>query len=119
MCNFAPPDMVGHTGKYEAAVQACEVTDRAINQILEACNKHNYVLLVTADHGNAETMIDEIGGPVTSHTTNRVPFLMTGPRKFREIHHNAALGDVAPTVLDLLGFDKPAEMTGHSLVAPQ
>lgn len=119
MNNFAPPDMVGHTGQYEPTVKACEATDKAIKKILEACNKHGYVLLITADHGNAETMIDEIGGPVTSHTTNRVPFLMTGPRKFKEITHNAALGDVAPTVLELLGFDIPPEMTGQSLLAPQ
>ncbi|GAB6023170.1 hypothetical protein CHUAL_007995 [Chamberlinius hualienensis] len=119
MNNFAPPDMVGHTGKYEPTVIACEATDKAINKILDACNKHDYVLLITADHGNAETMIDEIGGPVTSHTTNRVPFLMTGSRKFKDITHNAALCDVAPTVLELLGFDIPPEMSGQSLLAPQ
>lgn len=118
MNNFAPPDMVGHTGKYEPAVKAVEVTDIAIGLMKDACEKHGYVLLVTADHGNAERMIDEIGGPVTSHTTNRVPFLMTGPRKFRAVTHNAALCDVAPTVLDLMGVDVPAEMTGQSLLAP-
>lgn len=118
MNNFAPPDMVGHTGKYEPAVKAVEVTDIAIGSIKDACEKHGYVLLVTADHGNAECMIDEKGGPVTSHTTNRVPFLMTGQRKFRTLTHNAALCDVAPTVLELMGLDIPTEMTGQSLLAP-
>jgi len=119
MCNFAPPDMVGHTGVYDAAVTAVTATDVAIGQIKDACEKNGYTLLVTADHGNAERMIDEKGGPVTAHTTYRVPFLMTGARKFREITHNAALCDVAPTVLDLMGLDLPPDMTGQSLVAPQ
>ncbi|XP_013774379.1 2,3-bisphosphoglycerate-independent phosphoglycerate mutase-like [Limulus polyphemus] len=117
MCNFAPPDMVGHTGVYEAALKAVEATDRAIGMIQQACEKHGFVMLVTADHGNAETMIDEKGGPVTAHTTNRVPFCMTGYRKFKKIEHNAALCDVASTVLDLMGLDIPPEMTGQSLLA--
>lgn len=71
MCNFAPPDMVGHTGVYDAAVQAVEATDTAIGKIYEACMKHNYVLFVTADHGNAEQMISPSGGPHTAHTCNR------------------------------------------------
>lgn len=116
MCNFAPPDMVGHTGKYDPTVIACEVTDEAIGMIQDACDKKGYVMLVTADHGNAERMIDEKGGPVTSHTTNRVPFCMTGPKKFAKISHNAALCDVAPTVLKLMNFEQPKDMTGQSLV---
>lgn len=117
MCNFAPPDMVGHTGKYEPAVIACEETDLAIGKVKEACEKHGYVLLITADHGNAEKMIDEKGGPVTSHTTYRVPFIMHNTDKsFKKISHNAALCDVAPTVLSLIGIPKPAEMDGQSLV---
>lgn len=116
MCNFAPPDMVGHTGKYEPAVIACTTTDKAIGAIKEACEKHGYILLITADHGNAERMIDEKGGPVTSHTTYRVPFCMTGPYKFKKITHNAALCDVAPTVLALMDVPIPSDMTGQSLV---
>ena len=117
MCNFAPPDMVGHTGVYDAAVKACEYTDAAIGMIRDACLKSGYVLLVTADHGNAEKMIDEKGGPVTSHTTNRVPLLMTGgDKKFKSFTHNAALCDVAPTVLNLMGIEQPSDMTGQSLV---
>lgn len=117
MCNFAPPDMVGHTGKYEQTITACEVTDVNIGRIAEACEKHNYILLITADHGNAERMIDEKGGPVTSHTTNRVPFIMhNSDKNFGQIAHNAALCDVAPTVLKLMNIPKPAEMDGQALL---
>ena len=116
MCNFAPPDMVGHTGKYEAAVIACTATDQAIGMIKEACEKHGYVLLITADHGNAEKMYDDKKGPHTAHTTNRVPFIMTGGKQFGKPFHNAALCDVAVTVLDLMGVQKPNEMTGRSLL---
>lgn len=117
MCNFAPPDMVGHTGKYEAAVIACAATDRAIQQVHECCQKNGVVLLVTSDHGNAELMMDEAGKPITQHTTNRVPFVMQGSvRKFGGFSHNAALCDVAPTVLDLLGLEKPEDMGGQSLL---
>ncbi|XP_022643450.1 2,3-bisphosphoglycerate-independent phosphoglycerate mutase-like isoform X2 [Varroa destructor] len=118
MCNFAPPDMVGHTGKYEAAVIACTATDKAIGQVAECCKKNDVILLVTADHGNAELMKDEAGKPITQHTTNRVPFVMQGGnRKFGvPAGHNAALCDVAPTVLDLMGLDKPEDMGGISLL---
>jgi 2,3-bisphosphoglycerate-independent phosphoglycerate mutase len=118
MCNFANPDMVGHTGKYEPAVIACAATDKGIGQILEACQANGYVMLVTADHGNAEQMFDDKGGPFTAHTNNRVPFTMTGPGKFVTPDHNAALADVAPTVLALMGIPQPEEMTGKSLLAP-
>jgi len=120
MCNFANPDMVGHTGCYEPAVVACAVTDKGIGQIVEACDKNGYVLLVTADHGNAEKMYDEKDGPFTAHTTYRVPFYMTGDRKFGDIAKitpNAALCDVAPTVLDLMNIPVPTEMQGKSLLA--
>ncbi|XP_065919283.1 2,3-bisphosphoglycerate-independent phosphoglycerate mutase-like [Dysidea avara] len=118
MCNFAPPDMVGHTGVYEAAVKACEVTDEAIGVILKACVANGYNLLITADHGNAETMIDDNDNPVTKHTTNRVPFSLTGKAQFKvAAGHNACLSDVAPTILHLMGIDMPPEMSGTSLVA--
>ena len=110
--------MVGHTGKYEAAVKAATATDESIGIVLDACNKHDYVLLVTADHGNCERMIDEKGGPVTAHTTNRVPFCMTGKHRFtNDSSVKDALCDVAPTVLALMGLQKPTEMTGKSLLA--
>ncbi|KAM7281589.1 2,3-bisphosphoglycerate-independent phosphoglycerate mutase [Ixodes scapularis] len=117
MCNFAPPDMVGHTGVYEAAVKAVEATDVAIGRIRDACVENGYVMLVTADHGNAEVMKTADGKPVTAHTTNRVPFCMVGPHKFAKPEHNPALCDVAPTILALMNIPQPAEMTGKSLLA--
>lgn len=119
MCNFAPPDMVGHTGVYEAAVKACTATDVAIGRIEEACKENGYVMLVTADHGNAEKMKADDGSKFTAHTCNKVPFCSTGSRKIAKnpSDHPAALRDVAPTVLDLLGLEKPAEMDGTSLLS--
>lgn len=117
MCNFAPPDMVGHTGVYEAAIKAVEATDVGIGRIRDACAKNGYVLLVTADHGNAELMKTPDNKPVTKHTTNKVPFCMTGDHKFCKPSHTPALCDVAPTILDLLKIPQPPEMTGKSLLA--
>eukprot|EP00117_Sycon_ciliatum_P038751 scpid51270/ scgid28748/ 2,3-bisphosphoglycerate-independent phosphoglycerate mutase len=116
MCNFAPPDMVGHTGKYEPTIVACEATDRGIGLILQACQESNCTLMVTADHGNAEKMFSEQGGPHTAHTTYRVPLCISGPKQLRELKHNASLQDVAPTVLQLLGLEIPSEMTGQPLL---
>eukprot|EP00794_Sanderia_malayensis_P005172 gene5172-5824_t len=116
MCNFAPPDMVGHTGVYEAAVKACTATDIAIGRVKKACDENGYVMMVTADHGNAEQMFSEKGGPHTAHTTYRVPFCITQNMKFCNITHNAALCDVVPTILATLGIEKPAEITGQSLL---
>lgn len=79
MCNFAPPDMVGHTGVLEAATKGVEATDTAIGVILEACKAAGYALFITSDHGNAEVMLTEDGKPVTSHTTNNVPFIAFDP----------------------------------------
>ncbi|KAJ1655016.1 hypothetical protein IWQ61_005158 [Dispira simplex] len=116
MCNFAPPDMVGHTGKYEAAIKAVEATDQAIGVIYEACKKHGYTLFVTADHGNAEKMLSSDGNPHTAHTTAPVPFVMTSDRRTFVQREDAALCDVAPTILDCMGIPKPKEMTGTSLL---
>lgn len=118
MCNLAPPDMVGHTGRYEPTLIACQRTDAAIGKIKEACATSGYVLLVTSDHGNAEKMYSETGGPHTAHTTNRVPLCMSnsGERVFRGSEHDPALCDVAPTVLDLMGYEIPKEMSGKSLL---
>lgn len=115
MCNFAPPDMVGHTGKYEPCIKGCEATDVAIGRIRESCRKHGYTMMVTADHGNAEQMINPLGGPHTAHTCNRVPFCVTN-RKFRKFDHDPALCDVATTVLQELGVPLPPEMTGKQLL---
>jgi len=116
MCNFAPPDMVGHTGKYEPTVIACSATDKAIGEIQAACKKHGYTLMVTADHGNAEQMISPTGGPHTAHTCMKVPFYVTG-RKFKQpVSDDAALCDVATTVLQEMGIPTPPEMTGQQLL---
>lgn len=119
MNNFAPPDMVGHTGVYEAAVEAVSNTDTAIGTVYEACKKHGYTLFITADHGNAEEMLNEEGGPKTSHTLNRVPFVMANAPENVELLQDASekvLGDVAPTILDLMGLEKPKAMEGRSLL---
>jgi len=126
MCNFAPPDMVGHTGVYDAAVKAISATDEAVETIYKACQEAGYILLVTADHGNAEQMLNpENGDPHTAHTTNPVPFIMTGdPKTLSFSEDNAdeddetagALCDVAPTVLAIMGLDAPKEMSGRSLL---
>ncbi|CAG8620804.1 5950_t:CDS:1, partial [Acaulospora colombiana] len=109
MCNFAPPDMVGHTGKYDAAVQAITHSDDAVKAIYEACKEAGYILLITADHGNAEQMVNpETGNPHTAHTTNPVPFIMTADtNKYTFTEDEAgeeegALCDVAPTILALM-----------------
>lgn len=116
MCNFAPPDMVGHTGVYEAAVKAIAATDKAVGTIYDACEKAGYVLLITADHGNAEQMINlETGAPHTAHTTNKVPFIMTGKEnefimddeETKNVEEMGALADVAPTVLAVMGLPQP------------
>ncbi|KAJ5439452.1 2-3-bisphosphoglycerate-independent phosphoglycerate mutase [Penicillium daleae] len=117
MNNFAPPDMVGHTGVYEAAIEGVTATDKAIGEIYEACKKHNYILMITADHGNAEEMLNEKGTPKTSHTTNFVPFVMANaPEGWSLAKEGGVLGDVAPTVLAAMGIEQPAEMTGKSLL---
>ncbi|KAJ1831029.1 hypothetical protein LPJ70_006796, partial [Coemansia sp. RSA 2708] len=118
MCNFAPPDMVGHTGDYDAAVQAIEATDKAIGRIHEACQQHGYALFVTADHGNAEKMLADDGEtPHTAHTCSRVPFIMADGRQFVADDEKHALCDVAPTVLAYMGVEIPEHMTGRSLLA--
>ncbi|KAJ2399704.1 hypothetical protein GGI23_002489 [Coemansia sp. RSA 2559] len=120
MCNFAPPDMVGHTGQYDAAYKAIEATDKAIGRIYEACKEHGYALFVTADHGNAEKMLADDGvTPHTAHTCSRVPFIMAnkGDKNFKAADQKHALCDVAPTLLDFMGIDIPESMTGRSLLA--
>nr|POE48876.1 2,3-bisphosphoglycerate-independent phosphoglycerate mutase [Quercus suber] len=117
MNNFAPPDMVGHTGVYEAAVQGVAETDKAIGKVYEACKEAGFVLFITSDHGNAEEMLTEEKTPKTSHTTNKVPFVMANaPEGFSLKKKDGVLGDVAPTVLELMGLEQPKEMGGHSLL---
>ncbi|KAF5136912.1 2,3-bisphosphoglycerate-independent phosphoglycerate mutase [Metarhizium anisopliae] len=117
MNNFAPPDMVGHTGVYEAAIIGCEATDKAIGKILEGCKKEGYILFITSDHGNAEEMKFADGKPKTSHTTNKVPFIMANaPEGWSLKKQGGVLGDVAPTILAAMGLPQPDEMTGESLL---
>ncbi|KAI4260990.1 MAG: hypothetical protein L6R42_003801 [Xanthoria sp. 1 TBL-2021] len=117
MNNFAPPDMVGHTGVYEAAIKGVEATDEAIGLVYEQCKKKDYVLFVTSDHGNAEEMLNDQGKPKTSHTTNKVPFIMANaPQGWSLKKQDGVLGDVAPTLLEVMGLSKPEEMGGSSLL---
>jgi 2,3-bisphosphoglycerate-independent phosphoglycerate mutase len=119
LVNFANPDMVGHTGVLEAAIAACEAVDECAGRLVETIVAKGGVALVTADHGNAERMIDEeTGGPHTYHTTNPVSFFIIGDQYFAP-RPRGILADVAPTVLELLGIDQPAEMTGRSLLRHQ
>lgn len=118
MNNFAPPDMVGHTGVYDAAIVGCAATDKAISKILDACRKEGYILFITSDHGNAEEMKMADGSPKTSHTTNKVPFIMANAPEGWSLNatEEGVLGDVAPTVLAAMGLPQPGEMTGKSLL---
>lgn len=115
--NFANADMVGHTGSLEAAIRACEAVDAGLARIEAAVAAQGGALLVTADHGNAEMMKDpETGGPFTAHTTNVVPVLLRGGPEGATLREGR-LADVAPTLLNLLGLEQPAAMTGRSLIA--
>jgi 2,3-bisphosphoglycerate-independent phosphoglycerate mutase len=116
VCNIANPDMVGHTGVLEAAIQAAEAVDVAIGAVEAAVRAAGGGLLITADHGNLEMMRDpETGQPHTAHTVGPVPFVYVGERAGARLRAGGALRDVAPTMLDLLGLPQPAEMTGRSL----
>jgi len=114
--NYANADMVGHTGSLPAAIKAVEAVDTGLGRLAEAVQSVGGALLVTADHGNAEMMRDpETGGPHTAHTTNPVPlFLMSGSKGASL--KDGRLADLAPTLLELMGLPKPAEMTGVSLL---
>ena len=112
--NFANGDMVGHTGVFEAAVKACETVDVCTKDVIDAALGNGYTTLLIADHGNCETMINPDGTPHTAHTTNPVPIILIDP----ELKHikNGILGDIAPTILDLMGVEKPTDMTQQTLL---
>lgn len=112
--NFANGDMVGHTGVFEAAVKACETVDVCTRDVISTALENGYTTLLIADHGNCETMINPDGTPHTAHTTNPVPIILIDP----EIKHikNGILGDIAPTILDLMGITQPVEMTQQTLL---
>ena len=113
--NFANPDMVGHTGDIPAAMRAVEAVDRCLGEVLDAARDRGGVCVVTADHGNADNMLEPDGSPNTAHSTNPVPLIVTVAGL--ELAEGGILADVAPTVLALLGIEQPAEMTGRSLIA--
>jgi 2,3-bisphosphoglycerate-independent phosphoglycerate mutase len=113
--NFANADMVGHTGVIPAVVRAVETVDGCLGEVVEATHRANGVCLVTADHGNAETLLEPDGaGLHTAHTTNPVPLVLTS--EGAGVHDGGELSDLAPTVLELLGIAKPEVMTGSSLL---
>lgn len=116
--NYANCDMVGHTGVYAAAVKAVETVDRCVGRVVEAVRAAGGIACITADHGNAEQMLDPVTGePYTAHTTNKVPFILVSEEhKGMTLKGDGVLADVAPTVLTLMGIEKPVEMTGQSLI---
>jgi 2,3-bisphosphoglycerate-independent phosphoglycerate mutase len=116
--NFANTDMVGHSGNLQAAIKAVEAVDRCLGRLRAAVEAKGGAILITADHGNAETMVDPVTGePHTAHTLNRVPVIVVGAPGRRVT--DGKLADVAPTLLELMGLPKPAIMTGRSLLAPR
>jgi 2,3-bisphosphoglycerate-independent phosphoglycerate mutase len=114
--NFANPDMVGHTGVFEAVVKACEAVDACAKDTIEAALKNDYACIIIADHGNAEYMKNPDGSPHTAHTTNLVPFILADDQNPNRPIQAGRLADIAPTVLALMGIEKPKEMTGVSLI---
>ena len=114
--NFANMDMVGHTGVLDAAVQAVETVDRCLDKIITEMTARGNVVMVTADHGNAEKMTDGSGHPYTAHTTHPVPFILVDDTRKNATLRTGCLGDIAPTILEIMGIAQPAEMTGKSLL---
>lgn len=112
--NFANGDMVGHTGIMSAAIKACEAVDACVKEVVEVALANDYTTIIIADHGNCETMINPDGSPNTAHTTNPVPIILVD--KDLKTIHDGVLGDIAPTILALMGIEQPAAMTCHSLL---
>ena len=112
--NFANPDMVGHTGDIPAAVKAVETADECLGEVVAAVHESGGACIVTADHGNADHMLEPDGSPNTAHSLNPVPLIVTA--EVESLRDGGILADVAPTVLDLLGAEQPPEMTGASLL---
>ena len=116
VCNFANPDMVGHTGVLEAAIRACETVDACVGRVIEALDLGRWRAIVTADHGNADVMIDpDTGAPHTAHTTSPVPCILVDPDYRGELVDDGSLRDIAPTMLNWMGIDPPPQMTGRDL----
>ncbi|MBR3290421.1 MAG: 2,3-bisphosphoglycerate-independent phosphoglycerate mutase, partial [Clostridia bacterium] len=111
---FANCDMVGHTGVFDAAVKAVEAVDTCVGRVVDATLQMGGVALITADHGNADKMYEPDGSPFTAHTTNPVPLCMVG--RGGKLREGGRLADLSPTMLDLFGIEKPAEMDGETLI---
>ncbi|MCQ2499353.1 MAG: 2,3-bisphosphoglycerate-independent phosphoglycerate mutase [Lachnospiraceae bacterium] len=117
ICNFANPDMVGHTGVVESAVEAIEVIDKCVGEVVEFVKEVDGVMFICADHGNAEQLIDyETGAPFTAHTTNPVPFILVNADPAYKLREGGCLADIIPTMIELMGKEQPKEMTGTSLL---
>ncbi len=117
ICNFANPDMVGHTGIMEAAIRAIETVDECVGKAVEAVKETGGQMFICADHGNAEQLIDEeTGAPYTAHTTNPVPFILVNVPENIGLRQGGYLADIIPTLIDMMGMQQPEEMTGHSLL---
>lgn len=117
ICNFANPDMVGHTGIFEACVEAIEAIDQCVGNAVQAIHQVGGTMFICADHGNAEQLIDPVtGGVFTAHTTNPVPFILVDGPKGTSLREGGCLADIAPTFIELLGLEQPKEMTGKSLL---
>ncbi|HEY5823804.1 MAG TPA: alkaline phosphatase family protein, partial [Cyclobacteriaceae bacterium] len=113
--NFANPDMVGHTGVFEAVIKAVETVDKCNEAVTEVARKNGYSIIIIADHGNADVMINEDGTPNTAHTTNLVPCILVDDT-YKGKLKDGKLGDLAPTILTLMGIPIPKEMTGNVLI---
>ena len=117
ICNLANPDMVGHTGVVDAAVEAIEVIDKCVGEIVNLIKEVDGTLFICADHGNAEQLIDyETGAPFTAHTTNPVPFILVNADPSYKLREGGCLADIVPTLIECMGMKQPAEMTGKSLI---
>ena len=119
VCNFANPDMVGHTGVIPAAIKACEAVDANAAKVIETVLASGGRIVITADHGNIEEMLDKAGNPMTAHTTNKVALTVMDNGPVKKLRDGGKLGDVAPTILRLWGLDVPPEMTGKSLLVEE
>ena len=117
ICNFANPDMVGHTGVLPAAIKAIEAIDECVGEVVNFVEQVGGQMFITADHGNAEQLIDyETGEPHTAHTTNPVPFILVNAEPGVKLAEGGVLADIVPTMIDMMGMEQPKEMTGHSLL---
>ena len=117
MINFANSDMVGHTGIPEAAIKAVEAVDKCVGDAVEAIKEVDGQMFISADHGNAEQLVDyETGAPFTAHTTNPVPFILVNYDENYTLREGGCLADIVPTLIEMMGMEQPKEMTGKSLL---